>query len=254
MQLGLQLERLTQPEVVDADLAGFVRPPVARGPGARRRAMELRHHAKRMADVAAGMRAAKALAARERLSAAELDAHRRARLNDLVRHASRALAVLARAPARATGSDGSVDLSAVPPLVKAELMERWDDVVTDRRLKRDDLLEHLERLDRDALWLGEYRAMATSGSSGLKGLFVYDREAWRSRSGEVLPLQRHGRPQAAAATADADRGHRWCKADAHDAADRCQRQRRRQPRAAASRHRAASGAGRAAQRASSPTS
>jgi len=125
------------------------------------------------------MRAAKALTARERLSSAELDAHRRAALSDLVRHASQHSPFWRERLRGATRSDGSVDLSAVPPLAKPELMERWDDVVTDRRLKRDELLEHLEHLNRDALWLGEYRVMTTSGSSGLKGLFAYDRAAWR---------------------------------------------------------------------------
>ena len=54
-------------------------------------------------------------------------------------------------------------------------MERFDDMVTDRRLRRDALLAHVERLDGDELYLGRYRAMTTSGSSGRKGLFVYDR-------------------------------------------------------------------------------
>jgi phenylacetate-CoA ligase len=35
-------------------------------------------------------------------------------------------------------------------------------------------------LKRDELYLGEYRAMTTSGSSGRKGLFVYDEQGWRA--------------------------------------------------------------------------
>ena len=73
----------------------------------------------------------------------------------------RALAVLARpAPERA------VDLSQLPILTKTELMERFDDIVTDRRLRRDELLEHLTQIDDDALYLGEFRVMTSSGSSG----------------------------------------------------------------------------------------
>jgi phenylacetate-coenzyme A ligase PaaK-like adenylate-forming protein len=35
-------------------------------------------------------------------------------------------------------------------------------------------------MERDELYLGEYRAMTTSGSSGRKGLFVYDAQGWRA--------------------------------------------------------------------------
>jgi phenylacetate-CoA ligase len=41
------------------------------------------------------------------------------------------------------------------------------------------LLEHLTRIHDDALHLGEYRVMTSSGSSGRKTVFVYDRAAWR---------------------------------------------------------------------------
>jgi phenylacetate-coenzyme A ligase PaaK-like adenylate-forming protein len=71
-------------------------------------------------------------------------------------------------------------LHAQPTLDKATMMERFDQIVTDDRLKRDDLLDHLDGLDHDALYLGEYRAMTTSGSSGMKGLYVYDRRGWAS--------------------------------------------------------------------------
>ena len=58
-------------------------------------------------------------------------------------------------------------------------MERFDDLVTDRRLRRDELLEHLGQVHEDTLYLGEYRVMTSSGSSGRKAVFVYDRAAWR---------------------------------------------------------------------------
>jgi phenylacetate-coenzyme A ligase PaaK-like adenylate-forming protein len=58
------------------------------------------------------------------------------------------------------------------------MMERFDDIVTDRRLRRDELLAHVERLRGDERYLGRYRAMTTSGSSGRKGLFVYDEAGW----------------------------------------------------------------------------
>ena len=72
-----------------------------------------------------------------------------------------------------------MELSALPVLTKPELMGRFDELVTDRRLRRDELLEHLGRIDDDTLYLGEYRVMTSSGSSGRKAVFVYDRAGWR---------------------------------------------------------------------------
>jgi phenylacetate-coenzyme A ligase PaaK-like adenylate-forming protein len=63
-------------------------------------------------------------------------------------------------------------------LDKATMMDRFDDLVTDRRLRRDELLAHVEDLTDDALYLGRYRVVTTSGSSGRKGLFVCDRPEW----------------------------------------------------------------------------
>ena len=57
-------------------------------------------------------------------------------------------------------------------------MDRFDEFVTDRRLRLEDLLDHLNEIQDDALYLGEYRVMTTSGSSGRKAVFVYDRRGW----------------------------------------------------------------------------
>src|SRR5450759_2355742 len=59
------------------------------------------------------------------------------------------------------------------------LMERFDEWVTDRRLRRTEVEAHLERVRSDELYLGEYRCMPTGGTTGRKGIFVYDRDEWR---------------------------------------------------------------------------
>ena len=66
------------------------------------------------------------------------------------------------------------------------MMEHFDELVTDPRLRRDELLAHVEALTGDALHLGRYRVMTTSGSSGRKGLFVYDRPAWSALIAQFL--------------------------------------------------------------------
>jgi phenylacetate-CoA ligase len=150
--------------------------------------MDLAYQRKRLADVVRGVRWSKELAEQERWPRERLEEHKRRLADDLVRHA------VAHSPfyrERLAGlvGEGPVDLSALPTLDKATMMEHFDELVTDRRLRRDRLLAHLEGLDHDALYLGEYRPMTTSGSSGSKGLFVYDRVGW---SGIAAQFFRHG--------------------------------------------------------------
>jgi phenylacetate-CoA ligase len=141
--------------------------------------MNARYQLRRIADVAGAKKTVKELSARERLPREQVAADRQLRLDELARRAIDGSPFWRERLTPAMRGDGSLDLTAVPTLTKAEMMDRWDDAVTDRRLRRDEVLEHLDGLEHDALWLGEYRAMTTSGSSGLKGLFVYDRPAWR---------------------------------------------------------------------------
>jgi phenylacetate-coenzyme A ligase PaaK-like adenylate-forming protein len=137
----------------------------------------------RLAVVAQGLRHARALAERERWPIERREARKRERLTDLVRHAARHSAYYREALA---GYDPAVGAGSLPELSKATMMERFDDVVCDQRLRRDALLRHTEQLRDDDLYLGSYRAMTTSGSSGRKGLFVYDEAGWATIVGQFL--------------------------------------------------------------------
>jgi len=59
------------------------------------------------------------------------------------------------------------------------VMDHFDEVVTDPRLTLRMVEAHLDGLARDELLLGRYRAMSTGGSTGRKGVFVFDRAEWR---------------------------------------------------------------------------
>jgi len=129
---------------------------------------------KRLQDFGRGVRLARQLAERERWPRERLEAFQQERLTELARHATgRSGFWRERLPS------GDIELSELPVLTKTEMMERFDELVTDRRLRCDDLLEHLAQIDDDALYLGEFRAMTSSGSSGRKAVFVYDRAGWR---------------------------------------------------------------------------
>jgi phenylacetate-CoA ligase len=120
------------------------------------------------------LRESKALIERERWPRERLERFRQERLQALTRHArERSAFWRERIPA------GPVRLEDIEPISKTELMESFDEIVTDPRLRVTELLAHLDGIEDDALYLDEYRVMASSGSSGRKAVFVYDRAAWR---------------------------------------------------------------------------
>lgn len=124
--------------------------------------------------MARGIRQSKELIERERWPRERLERLQQERLERLTRHAAaHSTFWRERLPA-----DRPVTLEDIPVLTKPELMDRFDDLVTDPRLRLDDLLLHLEQIEDDALYLGEHRVMTSSGSSGRKAVFVYDRTAW----------------------------------------------------------------------------
>jgi phenylacetate-CoA ligase len=69
-----------------------------------------------------------------------------------------------------------VPLAELPTLPKATLMEQFDRVVTDPRLRRADLDAHLTGPDDARPYLERYRVFATAGTTGLRGLFVHTTE------------------------------------------------------------------------------
>jgi len=134
------------------------------------------YEAKRLIDVARAVRLSKRLAAGERRPRAEIERRQRGSMQALERHAA----------ARSAYYREVLGGGAAPVLTKATLMERFDDIVCDPSLRRDDLVAHLDGLDHDALYRGRYRVMTTSGSSGSKALFVYDRDGWAAILAQYL--------------------------------------------------------------------
>src|SRR5215467_7573687 len=69
-------------------------------------------------------------------------------------------------------------LQELPVLMKAMLMEHFDDLVTDRAIRLEEVKAHMQSLTGDERFLGRYRVNATSGSSGHPGLFLFNRAEW----------------------------------------------------------------------------
>lgn len=75
---------------------------------------------------------------------------------------------------RASGAD----FETLPTMTKTDLMDNFDDIVTDRRVTRELCERHLTNLTDDAYLLDEYHVVASGGASGQRGVFLYGFEAW----------------------------------------------------------------------------
>ena len=69
-------------------------------------------------------------------------------------------------------------LTELPVMTKDDLMAHFDEIVTDDRLTLDVVEDHLDRLTSDAYLFDRYHACASGGSSGRRGVFVYDWVGW----------------------------------------------------------------------------
>ena len=120
------------------------------------------------------LRARRALRGHERWTRARLDAHRGAALADLRRWACERSPFYRRFDA---GLD-SRPLAELPVLSKGQLMESFDDVVTDRDLRLAELREFLAALDGYHRFRDRYWVARTSGSTGSPGIFLWNRSEW----------------------------------------------------------------------------
>ena len=127
---------------------------------------------------------------RDRWSRDDLLAYQGERVRKLVRHA------VAQSPyyREALGTDAADrPLSELPTLSKATLMAEFDRVVTDQRLRLDDLRAHLSSTDPSQSFLGAYRVATTSGTTGRRSIIAFTTDeaaAWRAAS--ARPMMRMG--------------------------------------------------------------
>ncbi len=122
-------------------------------------------------------------------SAERLAGHRRVELRRLV------AAAVARSPwhrRRLGGIDverlDEADLPDLPVMTKDDLMGHFDEVVTDSRLTLDTCDTHLETLTDDAYLFDRYHVVASGGSTGRRGVFVYGWAEWATM---YLGIQRY---------------------------------------------------------------
>ncbi|WP_414469202.1 phenylacetate--CoA ligase family protein [Methanobacterium sp. ACI-7] len=72
-------------------------------------------------------------------------------------------------------------LNELPILTKTKLMENWNTLVTDKSVKIEEVKEFLDSLkeeDVGKLFKNKYYTVSTAGSTGLKGILVYNKKEW----------------------------------------------------------------------------
>jgi phenylacetate-CoA ligase len=70
------------------------------------------------------------------------------------------------------------DLRRLPVMTKDDLMGNFDAIVTDPAVRLVDANAHIAKLEGDAYFHDELHAVASGGSSGVRGVFVWGWEAW----------------------------------------------------------------------------
>ena len=79
-----------------------------------------------------------------------------------------------------------LELRKLPVVTKQMLMGRFDEWVSDPRLHLREVQAHMENTQGDERYLGEYRCLASSGTTGHHGVFIYGRDEWRQLLAMVL--------------------------------------------------------------------
>jgi phenylacetate-CoA ligase len=130
---------------------------------------------KRLIENIPAIRRSRKLAGHDRWTSDQLRAHQERRLAEVVGHARTQSAFYRQLYQEVD----EIDLGRLPVIDKATVMDHFDELVCDPRLTLRGLEEHLDGLERDELYLDEYRVLATGGTTGRKGVFVYDRAEWR---------------------------------------------------------------------------
>jgi phenylacetate-coenzyme A ligase PaaK-like adenylate-forming protein len=70
------------------------------------------------------------------------------------------------------------DLPSIPVMTKDDMMSNLEGIWADPRLSRDLVERHLDSLEGDSYLLDELHVVESGGSSGTRGVFVYDWEGW----------------------------------------------------------------------------
>lgn len=135
------------------------------------------HRFRQLGDLARAIRLHLQFRETEFGTSEDLKRYQQAQLSKVVRHAAEH-SPFYRQLVNGLDLDGDIRLEDLPIIDKRLMMGHFDDWVTDPRLKLAEIERQIATDPEEQYYLGEYRIVATSGSSGLRGIFVYDRKEW----------------------------------------------------------------------------
>lgn len=139
-------------------------------------------------DPSAVQRRAAELTARDLWTRPQLLAHQRQALQDILHHAVRSSSYYRETIGNLVARQAP--LEELPVLTKDQLVANFDRIVADRRLRLADIERHLAGERAGDLLLGEYRACATGGTTGVRAVIVYDGPAWENAAANAFRLLR----------------------------------------------------------------
>lgn len=79
-------------------------------------------------------------------------------------------------------------LHELPVLTKSLRNEYFDEIVTDRAIRLEDIRQYIADPNRSEYFLDRYRVMTTSGSSGAPATFLYTQAEWANVMGALARL------------------------------------------------------------------
>ncbi len=132
------------------------------------------------------------LRTREHWSQGRLRTHQREGLADLRAYAYR------RSPFYRRFHRGLFErpLAELPVLTKTVLMENFDEVVADRAVRLKNVIDYLPLLGKAERLLGKYWVCTTSGSTGRRGVFLFDFREWATIIASYARSEEWGGAQA----------------------------------------------------------
>lgn len=79
----------------------------------------------------------------------------------------------------------SFSIAQLPVIDKKMMMDNFDDFLTDRKINIKNISNYLEN-PKENLFMKQYQVMSTGGSSGVKGIILYNKAEWQMALAGVL--------------------------------------------------------------------
>ncbi len=144
------------------------------------------YESRRLSELIRALALKRRMNARNSWGRSEIELLQRRRLRETIAHAL-AHSAFYRDLYGSVSIRSDAELSRLPVVTRNQLMERFDDWVTDPRLTLPNLEEHLAGFEgADGYHPGGYRVLTTSGSSGHKGVFAFNGREWSVLQAQLL--------------------------------------------------------------------